>query len=98
MKTFTETHKALLRRRTATLAGWLADLPERDWKNPKPYDDAVAVLIRRLECLPEGPATTRTRWDGSSVHMLDLRASSTSSITGALYNWIVQARAKAGDA
>lgn len=98
----TETRRELLRQRVHLIVRELAALPKLsasyDREDRRAHDHAVAVLIRNLEQLPEGPATTRTRWDGSSIHMLDIRATSTSSLVGALRNWIAAAKKLTGDA
>lgn len=96
MKPLTEVDKDLLRGRADMVARLIHDLPKPNWDNRKPYDDAVDRILHQLSKLPEGPATANRSGAGFSVHMLDLRATSTSSIVGALKNWCVQVREKAG--
>lgn len=60
------------------------------------FDDAMAALRRRIEDLPEDPPARITeRWDGASVAMLGIRATSTSGLNGALRNWCAAADKRA---
>ncbi|MBP1806492.1 hypothetical protein [Rubellimicrobium aerolatum] len=67
-------------------------------EDPDGYVRREDDLAQILETRPTWRATVRRRWDGASISMIGLRATSTMGFAQACRNWVAQARRKLEDA
>lgn len=71
-------------------------LPKYSYEDPAPHKAAVADLVERLKARKtDRPTTITNDWKGARFNLLGFRATSTSSLVGAMRNWISQVRKKA---
>lgn len=78
------------------LSAELKKVPTFSYSDPETSNAARAKVYDQIKALIETKGgAVRERWDGASINLYGLRASSTSGFEGACRNWISQLTVKA---